>query len=68
MLPDLAGREDREWRGGGDKGVEAEEKGGEWKGRTEGCGREGRRQEGKEGGRKKGRGNAYEPALIKHFL
>lgn len=40
MLPDLAGREDREWRGGEDKGVEAEEKGGEWKGRTKGCGRE----------------------------
>ena len=43
MLPELAGREEREWRGGEDKGVEGEEKGGEWKGRrTEGCGREGR--------------------------
>lgn len=69
MLPDLAGREEREWRGGEDKGVEGEEKGGGWKGRrTEGCRREGRRQEGKDGGRKKGRGNAYEPALIKLFL
>lgn len=68
MLPDLAGREEREWRGGEDKGVEGE-KGGGWKGRrTEGCGREGRRQEGEDGGRKKGRGNAYEPALIKLFL
>ena len=55
-------------RGGEDKGVEGEKEGG-WKGRrTEACGREGRRQEGEDGGRKRGRGNAYEPALIKLFL
>lgn len=48
----------------------------EWKERKEEGGRGGeqkdveerRRQEGEDGGRKKGRGNAYEPALIKLFL